>query len=121
MVEQTWRFLGHDFFAARDEFEDADLVIGEDEEGSGWIEGEYTTRRETRLFAFDLERTGRLFSEGLLSSRVQNRTAFFCDSVRSELWGTALHDLDLRGGELTFADGEALRYGLAPLDGEDEE
>lgn len=53
-----------------------------------------------------------MWQSGLLSQRQQNYAAYYCDESKTDLLGTATHDLDLQGGTFEFYDGTTLRYGL---------
>ncbi len=107
-------------YGTRDHFEATDFAIKKDDDGA-FFEGEYTGRREVsaQVLGFDYE--GSLHSRGLLSNRQQNWTEFFCDTARTDLWGTARHDLDLEGGVFTFDSGRSFRYGTGEFEWEEDQ
>ncbi|MBM4293072.1 MAG: hypothetical protein FJ138_18015 [Deltaproteobacteria bacterium] len=54
------------------------------------------------------------FAYGTLSSTRANETWWFCDEGLTRPFGRSVHDLDLKGGELTRPDGDRARYLLRP-------
>lgn len=79
------------------------FFMKKDAAGFYW-EGEYTASVTKDAVTY--------YQKGLASTRVQNQTEYYCDEAMEGLAGTALHDLDLKGGTYTFRDGTTFSYRL---------
>lgn len=79
------------------------FYMKKDDTGFYW-EGEYVSSVAKNAVTY--------YQKGFASSRDQNRTEYYCDAALAAHAGTALHDLDLKGGTFTFEDGATFAYRL---------
>lgn len=98
-------------FGLAQDFGPSRVMVIEDD-GRVHLEGRYdATLRVTRT---GNERV--LFQRGLVSSRAENETEYFCDAARTRRLGVATHATSLDRGTFRIdATGESFDYGLAPF------
>lgn len=120
VFEREYWVFDEPIYRTRDVFETTDFAIKSDADGA-FFEGTYQGAHEVEARVLDVVFTGALYHEGLLSNRQQNHTTFYCNAARDDLWGTALHDLDLKGGLFTFSSGLRARYGIGGLEWEEDQ
>lgn len=90
-------------FKLQQTFTKSEQVLKEDAQGGYW-EGTYQAHVVRETLDYHLK--------GFVSNRAANYTAFYGDEALTQPIGTASHDLELKGGTFTFADGATIRYGL---------